>query len=230
MVRELVEISGLTFSYRRKGFKVLNNLDLKISSGDGIIGLFGPNGAGKTTLMRCIAGQIRKYSGTLETPENKNIAYLPDGNLFPLHARVDEALAIAREVWADLNPQLALDLITSVSLPMDRRVGELSQGMRAQLNILTMLARSVDLFLFDEPLANVDPSMREKIAELFKSMRSPSRVIIISTHQASGVKALFDRVAVINEGKLVAFDPTDEIKTDLDHYVREVINGHLLAG
>ncbi len=193
--------------------------DVTISLTQGVTGLLGPNGAGKTTLMRCIATVLAPDSGSLRVLGHdtatgdgrlqirRQLGYLPQEpgyhTGFTAFEFVDY-VAILKE-WADRRARhdevrrvLALVGLESV---MNKRIRQLSGGMRRRVGIAQALIGSPDLLVLDEPTAGLDPEQRLRFRELLGSQSSRAAVLL-STHQTDDVAALCQRVVVLFDGRV----------------------------
>ncbi len=220
MDRPVVSVRGLTKHF---GSTVaLDHVDLE--AGAGVTGLLGPNGAGKTTLLRILATVAAPDEGTVELMGHdpgqvterrairRELGYLPQEpgyhRAFSAFDFVDY-VAILKE-WADRSARhdevrrvLGLVGLTSV---MDRRILELSGGMRRRVGIAQALVGSPRLLVLDEPTAGLDPEQRLRFRELLSTQAERSTVML-STHQTDDVAALCQRVVVLLRGRL-RFDGT----------------------
>lgn len=203
----------------------VNNLNLQLDAGD-IMGFIGPNGAGKTTTIRMIATLLKPTSGTayvdgidvLENPEEVRplIGYMPD--FFGLYDDV--------KVWEYLDffaaayrlPKLkrngAIDDVlelTDLTIKKDSFVSELSRGMQQRLCLAKTLLHDPKLLLLDEPASGLDPRARIEIKELLKELRSMGKTILISSHILPELADFCNKVAIIEQGKLVVSGDVESI-------------------
>jgi ABC-2 type transport system ATP-binding protein len=204
------------------GIKVIDDLSFKAQVGQ-IIGLLGPNGAGKTTTMRLITsyffpdlGQIeidgvRTNQRTLES--QGKIGYLPENNpLYPEMLVVDFLrltldLSDNQELQK-LSEEGKLKLIckqaraVNLESKLMSQIGQLSKGYKQRVGLAAALIHQPKVVVLDEPTEGLDPNEREQIRSLIKTL-AKERVIVISTHVLSEVKALCNYALVMNEGKVV---------------------------
>lgn len=198
------------------GTKAVNDVSLEVSRGE-FFGLLGPSGCGKTTTLRMIAGLEQPDSGTIEF-EDRNITSLPPERrgfgmvfqnyaLFP-HLNVFENVAFGLRARKMAKPEMqervasALDL---VQLPnyAKRRVDELSGGQQQRIAIARAIAIEPALLLFDEPLSNLDVSLREETrGELRELVTRLGLTAVYVTHDQEEAFALCDRISVMVSGKL----------------------------
>lgn len=218
---ELVSISGLTVRFGRR--TALDAVDLTLSDGAGVIGLFGRNGAGKSTLIRVICGLINRHGGTVT--RNGRIAYLPDAPMWYPRLRLSACIALGARLWPDFDVDRAHALLEKLRLNESLRVRELSKGMSEQVHIALTLARRCSLYVFDEPLAAVDPLTRDRVIDLIRSERQPGSTVLISTHLIAGLEALFDTAVVIDAGRVLLHTETSAIASQgsLEAQIKEVL-------
>jgi ABC-2 type transport system ATP-binding protein len=206
---------------------VIDDLSFVAKAGQ-IVGLLGPNGAGKTTTMRLITSYFFPNSGSI-TINDKNtaqntlltqsqIGYLPENNpLYPEMLVIDFLLLTLNlgnnQKLLKLNHQdqihHALATAKSVNLEtkLINKIGELSKGYRQRVGLAAALINDPKVVILDEPTEGLDPNERQEIRQLIKKL-AHDRVILISTHVLSEVKAICNYAIVINNGKVVvAGDP-----------------------
>lgn len=208
----LIDISGLTKRFERR--PVLDELTLSIAEGDRIA-LIGSNGAGKTTLFRCLLGQYR-YQGQIgfsggrasrrDVATLSRIAFVPQ-HPPPLRMPVGALLGFARN-GAGADParletiagELGIDLAEVRARPFYR----LSGGQKQKILVTIALARAVDLLIFDEPAANLDPAARAVFIDLLAERKQTS--MLIASHRLEEVAPLVNRVIELDRGSLVLDD------------------------
>jgi len=216
---ELIEVRNLTKKYG--SLKALDKVDIKIPEGR-IIGLLGKNGAGKSTLMRCILGFL-KFDGEIDIMgERVNhhkesihnlIAFIPDvsglDDLLTVQQTIDYVASL-NESW---NAVTAGRLLARSDLPLKKKVGNLSKGMKTKLYLLITLSIDVKILLLDEPTLGLDIVFRKEffntiIGEYFDE----TKTIIISTHQVEEVEQILQDIIFIDEGKIILQEDIAELK------------------
>jgi len=211
--------------------KALSNASIKIE--DGItIGIVGPNGAGKTTLIRLLCGILKPTSGQIlvngmdlqkhSTDIKKIIGYLPEEpNLYerPKASELLEYFGLLYGVPSDKIKQRIDELLDLVGLSdrKDWRVSSFSKGMRQRLAISRALIHDPKIIVFDEPTMGLDPLTSIKIREFIKSLKK-DKTIILCTHYMYEAEQLCDKIAIIDKGKIKAYDTIDNLKKD---YIKE---------
>lgn len=222
----ILQCNNLTKKYGNN--IALNNLNLKIKKGK-IVGLLGPNGAGKTTLIKVAASLLSCNSGnmlidgkSLSVKTKKIVAYLPDKDFLYGWMTIKEALKFFKNFFEDFDYKKALKMVSDLGLDLNSKINSLSKGMQEKLNISLIFSRKAKLFLFDEPLAAVDPSMRKKIIKIILNNFDRDSSIIISTHLINDVEELFDEVVFINEGKVLLHDNVEVLKQKHKESIEEL--------
>lgn len=212
----------------------LEKLSLRVKQGE-IVALVGPNGAGKTTFIKCIVGLLRYNRGEIlidgVPPSHltkKRVAYLPDEKFLYQWMTVKESIDYYRTAFPDFDVDKATAIITGFHLSMKQKVGACSKGMQEKLNMALTLSRKAKLYVFDEPLAAVDPLTRDDIIQLIKNNFSDSESsLLISTHLIRDVESLFTDVAFITDGKVILSEKVSELKKrnsgDLEDIYKEIM-------
>ncbi|MGY1886622.1 ABC transporter ATP-binding protein [Blastococcus sp. SYSU DS0753] len=180
---------------------------------DAITGLLGRNGAGKTTLMQLLTGHRVPTSGRIEVfgarPfENddvlRRICFIKEGQRYPDHFRVKDALDSAAFVFADWDADLAASLLRDFDLPAKRPIKKLSRGMNSAVGIIVGLASRAPLTLFDEPYLGLDAVARQLFYDrLLADYAEHPRTIVLSTHLIEEIAALLERVILIDRGRVL---------------------------
>ncbi|GGO98205.1 ATP-binding cassette domain-containing protein [Actinomyces gaoshouyii] len=168
-----------------------------------IVGLFGHNGAGKTTLLKALSGLLPVQSGESHIKDMSYPVFLPDTPFIYKFLKVGSVPGVLAKYFNDFDADLGESIIGDLSLDVKKRVGELSKGMEEQLNLGMTLARRSSVYLFDEPLAAVDPVTRDHMLDLIKRYKPNDALLIISTHLISGLESLFDECLVLHNGKIL---------------------------
>ena len=225
----VVEINNLNKRYGNK--LAVDNLSLKIQEGE-ILGLLGPNGAGKTTLINAIIGITEVQSGEVCIFGHNMI-----GNGKQIRSRigvVPQNIALVNEFTAIENVSYfarlyglkgqALkdgvhDALEFTNLWERRRdyPRKFSGGMQRRLNIACSIAHKPELIIMDEPTVGIDPQSRNHILESVRKLRDMGSTIIYTSHYMEEVEAICTRVAIMDNGRLIA----DGTRESLAKYVSE---------
>lgn len=229
MKEVLVRTENLYKEY--KDVVALNNVSIEIEKGK-IYGLLGPNGAGKTTLIKILSGLIRNYKGnvfvngkSLDLNSRKIISYLPDHEFIADSWTVEYALEYYGDFFEDFDKDKALRLISQLGLPLKKTFKHLSKGTKEKLQLILSLSRRAEIYIFDEPIAGVDPAARDVIFKLILDNYNSEGSIIISTHLISDAEKILDEFFFIKKGCIVKSGCVKEVKEEsgksLDEIFRE---------
>ena len=201
-----------------------------------IFGLLGPNGAGKTTTIRIIMDILKPDAGQVTvlgtTPEaaRERVGYLPEERgLYP-NQRVMDVLVYLAELkgrsrgWAR---RRAEELLARVELSewAKAKVRELSRGMQQKVQFIASIIHDPDLCIFDEPFQGLDPVNVQLVKEIMRELQAQGKTIVLSTHQMNQVEALCNRIALINQGRLVLYGDLGQIKREYSPNIVTVQTG-----
>lgn len=222
-----LHVNNLSVSYG--SCNAVHNVSFSLETNKSIIGLFGQNGAGKTTLLKTLAGFTPHFSGTITLPRHNNrkadAVFLPDKPYLYNFLTIDETIKLFHEYFSDFSTQKALEIVQMLNLDKSKKVGHLSKGMNEQISLGLMLARQSSLYLFDEPLAAVDPLTRDIIIDIIKTFLPTNALAIISTHLIFGLEDLFDEYLIMHEGSIVSHNSVSHISHNggLEEVFKEAI-------
>ena len=207
------------------GHAAISNASLTIEDGEFAI-LVGPSGCGKSTLLRMIAGLEELSSGEIRIggrnvnrvpPKNRNIAMVfQNYALYPhmtVRGNLGFALRQAKLGKAEIARRIAgaADILGLEDL-LERKPGEISGGQRQRVAVGRAIVRDADVFLFDEPLSNLDANLRTQMrAELAKLHQRLGKTMIYVTHDQMEAMTMADRMVVVNRGEVLQFDTPLEI-------------------
>jgi len=205
-----------------EGRCVLDGIDLTIPPGC-IYGLLGRNGAGKTTLIRILLGLdfptrgqtciFGVESDRLSARQRGRIGYVAEGHHLIQNYRVAKLARITRNLSLTWNQEFFEHLLSRFRLPRDRKVKELSGGMRAQLNLALALAHDPEVLILDDPTLGLDTVMRREFLELaIDLIQREGRTILFSSHILSDVERISDRIGMLVAGKLVVDCSLEDLK------------------
>ena len=217
----MLNLTDVSYRYRAGAPLAVDQISLSLKPGE-ILGLLGPNGAGKSTLMALISGLRRPQQGTIErAPEvaaRGGFALVPQEHAFyPMltcrenleffagvlglkgvvrHSRVDVAIAA-----------------TGLEQVVSKRASECSGGLKRRLNLAIGLVGDPRLLLLDEPTVGVDPQSRAFLLEVVQALRTQGKTIVYASHYMEEVQQVGDRVAIIDQGRLLCCGTLDELLT-----------------
>ena len=218
-----VEIKNLDLSFG--AVKVLQNLNLDIDEGEFLV-LLGSSGCGKSTLLNCIAGLLEVTDGQIFI-KGKNVTWAEPsergiGMVFQSYALYPQMSVKGNLSFGLKNAKVPKDEIEKrvaraaeilqIEPLLDRKPGALSGGQRQRVAIGRALVRDVDVFLFDEPLSNLDAKLRVDLrVELKRLHNQLQNTMIYVTHDQVEAMTLADRIAVMKGGKIMQLGSPDEI-------------------
>jgi ABC-2 type transport system ATP-binding protein len=225
----------LTFSAIAKQFgrqTALHPLTLSLEPGE-ILGFLGPNGAGKTTAIHLALGFLRPTSGTgslLGKPfgdaeARSRLGFVPDVPVFFSESGFRSVELAARLNGVD-DPRLAKDirdLLSAVGLSNERKDSrQFSRGMQQRLALAQALINDPELLILDEPAAALDPAGVQQVRELLRNARQAGKSIFFSSHQLTEVEHICDRIAFLNQGRLLRCGSLKEFQSESDRVEIEV--------
>ena len=234
MSEPVIEFKNYSFHYRAQEKPTLYNIDLRITKGEKIL-IAGPSGSGKSTIVHCINGLIPHYykgdsTGELlihgEKAENLKIfdrskiigTVLQDSDGQFVGQSVGEDIAFALENECTPQPEMKdivdrVSKIVNINHHLENAPQEISGGQKQRVSLAGVLVDDVDILLFDEPLANLDPATGRYTMELIDRLsKETGKTIIIVEHRLEDVLwCPIDRVIVMNDGHIVADEPPDQI-------------------
>ncbi len=188
-----------------------------------ITGLIGENGSGKTTLFKAILGLIRKDGGTAELFEKETETLSPGDRSeigvvladsgFSGYITVRDVRRILKGFYPSFREDWFIRHCSLYGLPENKKVQDLSTGMKAKLKILSALSHGPRFLILDEPTAGLDVVVREDVLNLLREYmeEDEKRSILISSHISSDLESLCDDFYMIHRGKIVFHEETDRL-------------------
>jgi ABC-2 type transport system ATP-binding protein len=200
--------------------EAVRGLDLEVRVGE-CFGLLGPNGAGKTTTMEIVEGLLDPTSGTVEVlgrtwksdPQGirERIGISLQETKFTDKLTVREVVILFRSFYTTgITPDEAIALV-SLQEKQHAKVDKLSGGQRQRLAVATALVGDPDLLFLDEPTTGLDPQSRRQLWDVIKTYQSRNRTVVLTTHYMDEAERLCDRVAVVDNGKVIALGTPREL-------------------
>jgi ABC-2 type transport system ATP-binding protein len=201
---------------------VLDGIDFKVPPGC-IYGLLGRNGAGKTTIIRILLGLepstrgqtflLDAESTNLSAKVRGRIGCVAEGHNLIQNYKVSRLVKLCRDLSMQWNDEFFGHLMETFRLPAERRVRELSMGMRAQLNLALAMAIDPELLILDDPTLGLDTVARRQFIELaIEVIQQKGRTILFCSHILSDVERIADRIGILAAGRLVVDCPLEELK------------------
>ena len=228
----IVSTHGLTKRYGT--FTALDNCNTEVASQE-VFGLLGPNGAGKTTLLRLLLGFLQPTDGRAQIggfdcssqsiQVRQRVAYLPGEARLYRRMKGADVLQFFAQMRPGGNLAKSRRLAQHLDLDLRRRVASMSTGMRQKLAITITLAHEAEVYILDEPTANLDPNVRRSVMEMVREKRQEGHSVLISSHVLSEMEESCDRVVILRHGKLVHTQVMSQLRQR--HQIYATANGPL---
>lgn len=207
----ILEVKNVSKTY--PSFK-LDNVSFNIEEGS-ICGFIGRNGAGKTTTLKGIMGLIHIESGEImtfgrnlydnEEANRQEIAFsMAEINYFP-DAKLRNLTKVTSKFYPNWNQETYERLCKRFELNQDKKIKELSSGMKVKYSLAVALSHNARLLILDEPTSGIDPVSRDEILDIFKLIvKDGKRSILFSTHITSDLDKCADHIVYIKKGKIIS--------------------------
>jgi ABC-type multidrug transport system ATPase subunit len=206
----MLTLSGLTKGFG--GRRVLDGLDLHLAPGESVA-LLGANGSGKTTTLRCVVGLARPDAGSISIGgvdtrtdplgARRRISYLPQKSAFPSTLTVRETLEAVAKIRGVEARAVGRELeACGLTALADAGVGHLSGGERQRVAMAVAFLPAVDLYLFDEPSANLDPTASRILFQRARALARDGRTLLFTTHVPADVRRLATRIVLLRGGRV----------------------------
>ncbi len=227
----ILETSELSKSYRVRGrlVEAVKGVDIRVEQGE-IYGFLGPNGAGKTTTMRMLTTLMRPTGGTAtivglnlhsESRQiRKHIGYVSQAGGAESDCTARENLVLQGRIYGLKRPEAqrrAGELLSAFELEAiaDRKVKTFSGGQRRRLDLALGMVHKPKLLFLDEPTVGLDPQSRNRLWDELRALHAHGTTIFMTTHYLDEADALCMRLAIIDEGKIVASGTPDDLKRQI---------------
>jgi ABC-2 type transport system ATP-binding protein len=223
-----VRITDFGFTYPRQSASCFTNLNLEVEEGERF-GLFGPNGAGKTTLMNCMTGLLKFSEGSIQLlgneithhkkSVNKLFGFVPQDFSFYQELSPAENLAFFG-AWSGLqkaeikNKTTELLEVLGLTEFRNKKVEQFSGGMKRRVNLAIGVIHNPRILFLDEPTVGVDVHTRHAIISYLKKLSDDGTTLIYTSHQLSEAEDLCNKVALIDDGKIIAHDTLAQLMID----------------
>lgn len=204
---------------KRYGFKnALKNISFSLPAGK-IVGVIGENGSGKSTTLKLIAGLAKPTSGEVlvngERPTrriSRHVSYLSDSDHF-YNFSVEQMIDFYHSQFADFQLDKAYEILSFMKLDPGQKINNLSKGNRGRLKIALSLSRDVPIILMDEPLAGLDPMVRDSIIKgLISFIEIEKQTVLITTHEVEEIEPILDTMIAIKNGELLCVEDAEELR------------------
>ena len=220
----MIHIENLWKKFGR--FEALRGLSFDVPDGSAFA-MIGANGAGKTTTIKVLLNIVEATRGSatllgvdsrqLSTRELAQIGYVSENQAMPSRLTVEEYTTYLRLFYPTWDRDLEASISRQLRLPLDRKIGHLSHGMRMKMALMCALPYRPQLLILDEPFSGLDPLVRDEFMEGLLD-QAGEMTILISSHELSEIDGVATHVAFLDEGKLLF----QESMSDLMRRFREV--------
>lgn len=226
----VVRLSNLSKHFRN--VTAVDRLSLDVMPGD-VLALIGANGSGKSTTFRLMLNIYRASAGEsllLQVPSSKlngddfeRVCYISEGQKLPLWMRVEYFLRYCSQMYPRWDQDLCDNLTEAFGLPMQQKIKHLSRGQKMKLAVASTLPCRPKLLLLDEPFSGLDVETRAQLSTLLKKLsRDDGLATIITTHDVEEVEPVANRIAILNQGRLVVDESLDDF---MSRHRRIVLEG-----
>jgi ABC-2 type transport system ATP-binding protein len=219
----MIRVDGLRKTYG--GFTAVEGSDFSAEPGE-IFGIVGPNGAGKTTTLKMLSGLIEPTAGEAEIagfdvddPEMRRVlGFLPEES--PLYENMTARSYLAffadlYDVPSDVAAERTERTLDRLELDhRDRRLGDVSKGMKRKVAIARSLVNDPDVLVYDEPASGLDPLTTNEVLRFVEELAADGKTVVFSAHNLYHVADLCDRVVVMNRGEIIARGTVPDIRDE----------------
>lgn len=216
---QAIEMREITKSFGTR--EVLHGINLSLRQGE-ILGLLGPSGAGKTTILNILSGQMAPNSGysallgvdsqKLGDEDHRNLGMVLDTCGLYLRMSVYDNLALFASING-VDKKEITTVLQRVGLDQDTRkqADKLSKGMKQRLVFARAILHHPKILFLDEPTSGLDPTAARRIHELISELREEGTTVFLTTHNMEEATKLCDHVALLDNGKIVAYGSVEEL-------------------
>ena len=193
----------------------LNNVSFSMDKGL-IMGFIGRNGAGKTTTLKCLLNLVHEDSGKIqffglnfnnsEKEIKQRIGYAAGGINYYQRKKIKDIIAITKSFYPNWDDNLYHSYLKRFSLDEEKKLIELSEGMKVKFNLAIALSHHAELLILDEPTSGLDPVSRDDLLEVFLDLADDGVSILFSTHITSDLDKCADSITYIQNGEIIASD------------------------
>ena len=221
-MKTIISVKNLRKNYGT--FEAVKDISFDVYEGE-IFGLLGPNGAGKSTTLEIIETLRDKTSGSITVDgmdldkEPNNIkqvigVQLQTSGFYP-GLRLIELIELFAGLYNQVVDPMELLKLVNLEDKAKNKFKELSGGQKQRFSIATTLINKPKIVFLDEPTTGLDPQARRSLWDLIKDIRSKGTTVIITTHYMDEAEQLCDRIAILDEGKIISLASPDKMIDDL---------------
>jgi ABC-2 type transport system ATP-binding protein len=215
----VVELVNVTKQYGQT--TALADVSLEVPPGV-VFALLGENGAGKTTAIRLMLGLTQATSGEVRVlgldsrreglAIRRRVGYLPERPTLYEWMTAAEIGWFTAGFYTDGFEQQFRQLVAGFRVPLDRKLSQMSKGMRAKVALSLAMAHQPELLVLDEPTSGLDTMVRREFLESMVDIAAEGRTVLLSSHQIGEVERVADIVAIVHAGRLVLVERLDQLK------------------
>lgn len=216
----VLSMEGVSLSFGDK--RVLDGLTFSVARGE-CFGFLGPSGAGKTTTIKLLTRQLKKDAGRIvlfgrpienaSDADYERIGILSDTSALYERMSIEDNLKLYAKIRGRGEGDIGR-LLERMNLSDDRKtlVKNCSKGMRQRAALLAALIHSPELLFLDEPTSGLDPAARAEVHRMLAELRSAGTTVFLTTHDMAEADSVCDRIAILDEGRIVAEDAPQSLK------------------
>lgn len=206
-----------------KNYPTFSLKDVSFSVPKGyIVGFIGRNGAGKTTTLKCIMNAVKADGGKItvfgkdavqnETEIKQRIGFSLGEADYYKNYKIKNVTGVYKRFYKNWNENSYEKYIRKFNLDENKKINELSSGMRVKYALTLALSHNAELFIFDEPTSGLDPISRDEISDVFQELvEDGEKSILFSTHITSDLDKIADYIVFIRNGEIIVSDEKDNI-------------------
>ena len=226
-----ISVQNISKSYKK--IKAVDNVSFEVNSGE-LFGLIGPDGAGKTTIFRILTTLLVTDEGKATVADldvvndyktiRNSVGYMPGKFSLYQDLTVEENLTFFATIFGttiEENYELIEDIYVQIEPFKNRRAGALSGGMKQKLALCCALIHAPKVLFLDEPTTGVDPVSRKEFWQMLKRLQKKGITILVSTPYMDEA-SLCDRIALIQNGKVLKIDSPQAITSDYDKVIYDI--------
>ncbi|CCG56516.1 ABC transporter-like protein [Brachyspira pilosicoli WesB] len=216
----VIKVDNISKDYGSK--RGVFNLSFEVNRGE-IFGMLGPNGAGKTTTIRQLMGFIKSDKGSAKILDmdcfvnRENIqlklGYLPGEIAFMDEMKGSDFIRFIAEMKSIKSKKRINELTDLFELDANRKIKNMSKGTKQKIAIVCAFMNDPEVVILDEPTSGLDPLMQKKFIELILEEKKKGTTIFMSSHIFEEVEKTCDRTAILKDGKLIAIENMEELKS-----------------
>lgn len=219
-MKNAIEVKGLTKSY--EGFS-LDHVSFQIPYGS-VVGFVGENGAGKSTTIKSILGVTPIEEGEIKLLEHivtegaeeesfkEQVGVVFDECNFPLELKIKHIGKMLQNIYRTWDDKKFEEYLTRFALPREKKIKELSKGMKMKLSIAAALSHDSRVLILDEATSGLDPVIRNEILDIFREfIEDETHAVFLSSHITSDIEKIADYIILIHKGRILFMENKDEL-------------------